>query len=78
MKEEMICCVSLGNLSPSLGMMFGIQHKLRLRGGLYVRRGFQSPGDATLGMPFWSTSSLALSPALGLTKLMMRWKVGTT
>ena len=49
MKEGMICCVSLSNLSPSLGLMFGIQPTHRLRGDLAMEGGIPNPGGAQAG-----------------------------
>ena len=51
MKEGMICCVSLGNLSPSLGLMLGLQPTRRLRGDLAVEGGIPNPGGHRPGAP---------------------------
>lgn len=51
MKEGMICCVSLSNLSPSLGLMFGIQPTHRLRGDLAMEGGIPNPGGHRPVMP---------------------------
>ena len=78
LNEVMFCCVSLSNLSPSLGLMFGIQPTHSLRGDLAVEGGDPQPrGAQARGATLISPLFGALSLSFGLTRLMLRGKVGT-